>query len=122
MKMLKEKKRNSIGNKLSFLNKIKNYYLVILLILFMIYISIRNSNNINQLQKNGKQVIGYLYEVKGVGSKGTIRGFYKFKVNNNVYEGFYDNDKLVKYDDIEIIYLPDNPELNQAKQFVEDYD
>nr|WP_315148465.1 hypothetical protein [uncultured Flavobacterium sp.] len=88
----------------------------------MVYISIRNNNNISQLQKNGKQVTGYLYEVKGVGSKGTIRGFYKFRVNDNLYEGFYDNDELVKYNSIEIIYLPENPEMNQAKQFVEDYD
>jgi len=43
-------------------------------------------------------------------------------VNDNLYEGFYDNDELVKFDSIEIIYLPDNPEKNQAKQFVEDYD
>ena len=86
------------------------------------YVGIRPEMRISELQKNGKQVRGYLYEVKGVGSKGTIRGFYKFQVNNNVYEGFYDNDELVKYDNIEIIYLPDNPEKNQAKQFVEDYD
>ena len=111
-----------MNNKPSFLSVIKNYYLWILIVLFMVYISIRNNYNISQLQKNGKQATGYLYEVKGVGSKGTIRGFYKFRVNNNLYEGFYDNDELVKYDSIEIIYLPDNPEKNQAKQFVQDYD
>ncbi len=111
-----------IENKTSFFHKIKNHYLWVSLILFMVYISIRNNNNISQLKKNGKQVTGYLYEVKGVGSKGTIRGFYKFVLNNNIYEGFYDNDNLVKYDSIEVIYLPDNPEKNQAKQFVEDYD
>ena len=111
-----------IKNESSFLSVLKNYYLWILIVLFMVYISIRNNNNISQLQINGKQVTGYLYEVKGVGSKGTIRGFYKFRVNNNLYEGFYDNDELVKFDSIEIIYLPENLEKNQAKQFVEDYD
>lgn len=120
--MLKKKEKNSIKNKSSFFNKIKDNYILILLILFIAYISIRNDGNISELQKNGKQVEGYLYEVKGVGSKGTIRGFYKFQVGNNVYEGFYDNDELIKHDSIEIIYLPDDPEKNQARQFVEDYD
>lgn len=120
--MSRKKGKKIIKNESSFLSIIKNYYLWILIVLFMVYISIRNNNNISQLQKKGKQVTGYLYEVKGVGSKGTIRGFYKFEVNNNFYEGFYDNDDLVKYDKIDIIYLPENPEMNQAKQFVEDYD
>lgn len=119
--MLKKQNKKVIKNESSLFNFIKDYYLWLLLILFIIFISIRNNNNISQLQNNGKQVTGYLYEVKGVGSKGTIRGFYKFQVNKNYYEGFYDNDELVKYDTIEIIYLPANPELNQAKQFVEDY-
>ena len=120
--MLKKTDKKLIKNEFSFFNKIKSHYLWILLILFLVYVSIRNNNNISILQKNGKQVTGYLYEVKGVGSKGTIRGFYKFEVNNNYYEGFYDSDELVKYDSIEIIYLPENPETNQAKKFVEDYD
>ena len=120
--MLKKTDKNLIKNDFSFFNKIKSHYLWILLILFLVYVSIRNNNNISTLQKNGKQVTGYFYEVKSVGSKGTIRGFYKFEVNKNYYEGFYDNDELVKYDSIEIIYLPENPETNQAKQFVEDYD
>jgi hypothetical protein len=106
-----------------FINRYKSslIWIVIILLLFW-YIGIRPEIRISELKKNGKQVTGYLYEVKGVGSKGTIRGFYKFRVNDNLYEGFYDNDELVKYDSIEIIYLPENPELNQAKQFVEDYD
>ena len=100
----------------------KDNYVLILFILFIFFFVIRNNNNISELKKRGKQAIGYLYEVKGVGSKGTIRGFYKFRVNNNLSEGFYDNDELVKFDNIEIIYLSENPEKNQAKQFVEDYD
>lgn len=108
-------------NKSSFVNKIKANFVLILFICFIIFLIIRNNNNNNELQENGKQTKAYLYEVKGVGSKGTIRGFYRFEINNNLYEGFYDNDKLVKYDSIDVIYLPDNPERNQAKQFVEDY-
>jgi hypothetical protein len=108
---------------LKLLNRYKiNLLWIVIFLLLIWYVGIRPEVRISELQKNGKQVTGYLYEVKGVGSKGTIRGFYKFEVNNNFYEGFYDNDKLVKYDNIEIIYLPDNPEMNQAKQFVEDYD
>lgn len=64
--MLKKTDKKLIKSESSFFNKIKNHYLWILLILFMVYISITNNNNISQLQKNGKQVTGYLYEVKGV--------------------------------------------------------
>lgn len=102
-------------------NNIKKYWQWIFLVCLVFYFIVRNNGNINELKENGKQAKAYLYEVKGVGSKGTIRGFYRFEINNNLYEGFYDNDKLMKYDSIDIIYLPDNPERNQAKQFVEDY-
>ena len=107
--------------KTSFVNRIKSNFVLILFIFFIIFLVLRNNNNNDELQKKGKQAKAYLYKVKGVGSKGTIRGFYRFEINNNLYEGFYDNDKLVKYDSIDIIYLPDNPERNQAKKFVEDY-
>ena len=102
-------------------NNIKKYWQWIFLVCLVFYFIVRNNGNINELKENGKQTKAYLYEVKGVGSKGTIRGFYRFEINNNLYEGFYDNDKLMKYDSIDIIYLPDNPERNQAKKFVEDY-
>jgi hypothetical protein len=120
--VLKEKKIKSLENTSSFVKRIKDNYVLVIFILFIFFFVIRNNNNISELQTRGKQVTGYLYEVKGVGSKGSIRGFYKFWVNDNLYEGFYDNDELVKFSSIEIIYLPENPEKNQAKQFVEDYD
>jgi hypothetical protein len=107
---------------LKILNRYKSriIWTVIILLMFW-YLGIRPEMRISELRNDGKQTKAYLYEVKGVGSKGTIRGFYRFEINNNLYEGFYDNDKLMKYDSIDIIYLPDNPERNQAKQFVEDY-
>lgn len=112
-----------MGVNFKLINRYKSSLIWIVIILLMFwYIGIRPEIRISELKKKGKQVTGYLYEVKGVGSKGTIRGFYKFRVNDNLYEGFYDNDELVKFDNIEIIYLPENPEMNQAKQFVEDYD
>lgn len=111
-----------IENKLKIIYKHKNslIWFVIFLLLFW-YLGIRPEIRISEFKQNGKQTKAYLYEVKSVGSKGTTRGFYRFEVNNNLYEGFYDNDKLVKYDSINVIYLPDNPERNQAKQFVDDY-
>lgn len=107
---------------LNLLNRYKSriVWTVIVLLMFW-YLGIRPEMRISELRNDGKQTKAYLYEVKGVGSKGTTRGFYRFEINNNLYEGFYDNDKLVKYDSIDIIYLPDNPERNQAKKFVEDY-
>ncbi|QTV04772.1 hypothetical protein [Faecalibacter bovis] len=108
-------------NKSSFVNRIKANFVLILFICFIIFLLLRNNKNNNELQENGKQAKAYLYKVKGVGSKGTIRGFYRFEINNNYYEGFYDNENLKEHYSIDIIYLPDNPERNQAKQFVEDY-
>ncbi len=108
-------------NKSSFVNRIKANFVLTLFICFIVFLVLRNNYNNDELQENGKQAKAYLYKVKGVGSKGTIRGFYRFEINNNYYEGFYDNDKLKEHDSIDIIYLPDNPERNQAKQFLEDY-
>jgi hypothetical protein len=109
-------------NSLELISKYKKSFIWLVIILLMFwYVGIRPEIRISDLKENGKQAKAYLYEVKGVGSKGTIRGFYRFEINNNLYEGFYDNDRLAKYDSIDIIYLPDNPERNQAKQFIEDY-
>ncbi|KAF2336654.1 hypothetical protein [Flavobacterium nitrogenifigens] len=109
-------------NKLKLINRYKNSLIWIVIILLMFwFLGIRPEIRVSELKENGKLTKAYLYEVKRVGSKGTIRGFYRFKVNNNLYEGFYDNDNLKISDSIDIIYLPDNPERNQAKQFVEDY-
>lgn len=107
---------------LNLLNRYKSkiVWTVIILLMFW-YLGIRPEIRISELKENGKQTKAYLNEVKGVGSKGTIRGFYRFEINNNLYEGFYDNDNLKEHDSIDIIYLPDNPERNQAKKFVEDY-
>ena len=107
--------------KSSIANRIKGNFVLILFICFIIFLVLRNNNNNDELQKKGKHAKAYLYKVKGVGSKGTIRGFYRFKINNNYYVGFFDNDNLKEHDSINIIYLPDNPECNQAKQFVKDY-
>lgn len=103
------------------MTSIKKYWQWIFLVCLVFYFIVRNNGNVNELKENGKQAKAYLYKVKGVGSKGTIRGFYKFEINNNLYEGFYDNDNLKEHDSIDIIYFPDNPERNQAKKFVEDY-
>lgn len=107
---------------LNLLNQYKSriVWTVIILLMFW-YLGIRPEIRISELRNDGKQTKAYLYEVKGVGSKGTIRGFYRFEIKNYPYEGFYDNDNLKEQDSIDIIYLPDNPERNQAKQFVKDY-
>jgi hypothetical protein len=104
------------------IENIKKYWLWLFVIIFIIYLTIRNNSNITDLKEKGKTTIGYIYDVRSVGSKGTIRCFYRFKINNyNYYEGFYDDDNLKKYDSLQIIYLPDNPKKNQAKKFVDDY-
>lgn len=105
----------------SLINRFKGNFVLILFILFIIFLVVRNNDNNDELNKNGKKTRAFLYKVKRVGSKGTIRGFYRFEINNILYEGFYDNDNLKENDSIDIIYLSDNPERNQAKQFVKDF-
>ena len=82
---------------------------------------IRNNYEITKLRQSGKLTKGFIYEKKSVGSKGTIRSFYRFYVNDVYYEGFDDKEDLTKHDSIIVIYNPDNPELNRTKEFVEDY-
>lgn len=101
--------------------KIKKYWLWISLVCLTIFLIIRNNSNINDLKVNGKQTKAFFYEVKSVGSKGTIRGFYRFEVEGSFYNGFYDDDNLKKYDSIDVIYLPNDPNKNQAKPFVDNY-
>jgi hypothetical protein len=93
----------------------------IILLGLIIYFTIRNNSNIDKLKSESVLTKAYLFEVKGVGSKGTIRGFYRFKVNNNYFEGFYDNDNLKKYDSIDILYYINDPKINQAQKFVLEY-
>jgi len=99
----------------------KTIFWLIIISIFLWFCIIIPRKEIHELTENGKQVKGYLYEVKTVGSKGTIRGFYRFKVSNSIYEGFYDNDTLKRFDSIEIIFSPIDPEVNRAKKFVEDW-
>ena len=63
-------------------NIIKKYWQWIFLVCLVFYFIVRNNRNVNELKENGKQTKAYLHEVKGVGSKGTIRGFYRFEINN----------------------------------------
>ena len=93
--------------------------IIILLIVWCLLV--RPELNIYKLRNYGQQINGVIYQKKGVGSKGTIRCFYNFMVDDLIYEGFYDNDKYNKGDSLEIIYYKKDPRLNQAKQFVEDY-
>ncbi|MCP9761991.1 hypothetical protein EGI31_03425 [Lacihabitans soyangensis] len=95
------------------------WILVILIGIWLIFI--RPEIHIYKLKNNGQKTKGLIYRKSGVGSKGTSRCFYNFVVNGKVYEGFYDNTNLNQNDSIVIIYYLKNPNLNQAKQFVDDY-
>lgn len=101
------------------LQKIPMIYFFFFLI--VIYFVIRNYSNISKLRNDGIETKGWIYRKSSVGSKGTIRSFYTFEVGGKTYEGFYDNPGLKQWDSISIIYYRNDPSLNQAKQFVEDY-
>ncbi len=103
------------------IDKVKGNYIFILFIGVIIFFLIRNNYSISEFEKNGERVKGYVYDVKGVGSKGTIRAFYRFTIGDDIYQGFYDNDKVKKNDSIYIIYLPENPGENRAKEFIDNY-
>lgn len=97
------------------------YFSIIVLISVIIFFEIKNNYEITILRQSGILTKGFIYEKKSVGSKGTIRSFYRFYVNDIYYEGFDDNEDLTKYDSILVIYNPENPELNRTKEFVEEY-
>jgi len=104
----------------------KNFFqkiplLWIFLAVVFLFLIFRNNSNISKLRKDGKETKGQIYRKSGVGSKGTIRCFYNFEVDEKQYEGFYDNDDLKQWDSLVIIYYIKDPTLNQAKQFVDDY-
>ena len=101
-------------------NSTKIFWIIISLIAVWL-LFIRPEVNIRNLRNNGQETKGIIYSKKGVGSKGTIRCFYRFEINGRTYEGFYDNEKLNQWDSLEIIYYISDPSLNQAKQFVDDY-
>lgn len=100
---------------------IKKIFWTTIIIIISWIIFIKPEYNISKLKKSGKLVKGIIYRKSLVGSKGTIRCFYNFDVDGIKYEGFYDNDAYKKGDSLEIIYYIEDPSLNQAKQFVEDY-
>jgi len=101
------------------INKIPPLW-IFFIIVFLFFV-FRNNNNIGKLRNEGQETKGRIYRKSSVGSKGTIRCFYNFEVEGRNYEGFYDNPKLKQWDSIEIIYYRKDPNLNQAKQFVNDY-
>ena len=98
-----------------------NNFTILLLIGIIIFFSLKSDNEIAELKQNGKKTKAIIYDKKSVGSKGTIRSFYRIKVNESYYEGFDDNENLVKFDSIIIIYAKNNPELNRSKEFVDNY-
>lgn len=93
----------------------------VVLILALSLVIFRNNLNIQKLRSEGIETKGRIYRKSSVGSKGTTRCFYDFEVNGKSYEGFYDNSKLNQWDILEIIYYKNDPNLNQAKQFVLDF-
>jgi hypothetical protein len=92
-----------------------------LLIIFLLVLALKNNFSIYLLKKYGQEKIVKIEKVNVVGSKGTVRAFYKFNIKGNDYEGFYDNDGLKKSDSLLIVYFPNYPSLNQSKKFIEDY-
>jgi hypothetical protein len=110
---------NKVNSSKDFFKKIP--LLWILIIVVFLVLLFRNDYNISKLRNEGEEVKGRIYRKSGDGSKGTIRCFYNFEVAGKQYEGFYDNKHLNQWDSLEIIYYRKDPNLNQAKQFVDDY-
>jgi hypothetical protein len=99
----------------------KKYFYIFIPLTVIIFFVIRNNHLISNLKENGKTTKAFIYQKKSVGSKGTIRSFYRFKVNESHYEGYDDNENLMKFDSIIIIYLENNPKSNRSKEFVDNY-
>jgi hypothetical protein len=116
----KEKRINLTKMKIiDYLKKIlASWKFLIVLILILI---LKNNLSIYLLKKYGQEKVVEIHKVKRVGSKGTIRAFYRFYTDGKEYEGFYDNTDLKKFDSLRIVYYPKYPDINQPKKFIEDY-
>ena len=94
----------------------------ILFLFSFVILIVRNNYNVFRLKSYGLETKAFVYRKYSVGSKGTIRCFYRFVVNGKQYEGFYDNGIINQGDSISIIFYPPRPSLNQAKQFILNYE
>jgi hypothetical protein len=99
--------------------KIIVYFIFVSISLWFIFI--RPELNIYRLKTKGVEVNGYIYKKSNVGSKGTVRCFYRFQVGIIEYEGFYDNKNLNEGDSIKVVFYRNNPKINWPKQFILDY-
>lgn len=129
----KMKKNNKTKPKTSFFKKLSKWWLVILFLGYFIY-TIGEQSLINyKLNHYGKCTKAVVYDRYFVGSKGTVRTKYKFKLNNNTYTGtsssddkfrqtdkfFVTEDDLVTGDTIVVVYLESNPDINRSNYIVE---
>lgn len=90
-----------------------------LLIACLLYMGTAKSIENYRLSKSGLTARAMVIKKKSVGSKGTIRCFYEFKVNEVAYSGF-DHTKIFNAgDSIDVLYIFSKPEINRSKRFIE---
>ncbi|WP_126249200.1 hypothetical protein [Chitinophaga rhizosphaerae] len=71
-----------------------------------------------RLAKNGVFELGIVTTKYKVGGKGTFRINYEFKVENQTYTGFANDEDYQEGDSIEVVYLRSDPAVNRAYRFI----
>jgi hypothetical protein len=99
------------------MKKILSYFPVFVLIFVLIKVLIVTYESKRVLSK-GETAKAYIFVKKNIGSKGTIRCYYRFYIGNQVYEGHDDTNIFNTGDSITIRYLPDSPDINRSERFL----
>jgi len=118
---MKKDKFGFEGSSIILWNKKVSIFWIILagLFVYFLYVSIGNTVDNYDLEKNGIETSAIVTDVRKVGSKGVIRCTYTFEVHNLIYTGNVDDDYYETGETIQILYLKIKPEINRDKKFLD---
>ena len=112
---MKHKSEKPIYN---YKNKISLIFFLVLIAWF-VYTGAKKTKTNNDLYKKGEIAKAVVIDKRKVGGKGIERVSYSFSFNGQRYEGWVDDDYYEVGDTIQILFLKENPEINEGKKFLD---
>ncbi len=117
-----KKKKEILINKPTSRFRIDLSFLFFCFLLIFFFVTVCNKDRERKsLTQNGIVVKGIVVSKKVVGSKGTVRCFFEFKVNGIIYSNYDDTDSFIENQIIDIVYEKDDPDINRTKRFLDNY-
>lgn len=92
---------------------------VIMVLGYILYVIIDKTFDNFYLNRNGIETNAIITDVRKVGSKGKIKCWYFFSVNDSAYSGSVYDDNYNVGDTIIVIYKSNDPKINRDKKFLE---